>query len=84
MSQGNSALDVRVRGQASGTTLGDGSDARAPLPLTLQKQLAAVPGVAKATPDLQGNVVLVGAAGTAVRNAGAPTFGFASTRPIRR
>ena len=80
VSQGNSAVDVSVRGKASGTTLGDGSQARAPLPLSLQKRLATVPGVAHVSPDLQGSVILVGATGTAVRNGGAPTLGLAYDR----
>jgi hypothetical protein len=75
--QASVGTDVQVRGAASDTKTFDGTALRAPLPLTLADQLKQIDGVSRAVPDLQGNAVLVGKDGTAVRSGGAPTFGFA-------
>jgi putative ABC transport system permease protein len=75
--QASTGADVQVRGAASDTESFDGTALRAPLPLTLVDQLKGVDGVTRAVPDLMGTAILVGKDGTAVRNAGAPTFGFA-------
>src|SRR4051794_128110 len=75
--QASTGADVQVRGVASDTKSVDGTPLRAPLPLTLADQLKTVDGVSRVSPDIQGTVILVGKDGTAVRNAGAPTFGFA-------
>jgi putative ABC transport system permease protein len=75
--QSSVGTDVQVRGAASDTKTFDGTALRAPLPLTLADQLKQIDGVSRAVPDLQGNAVLVGKDGTAVRSGGAPTFGFA-------
>ncbi|MBK6874300.1 MAG: FtsX-like permease family protein [Kineosporiaceae bacterium] len=74
--QGLKGVDVEVRGVEAKGQQGDFAT-RAPLPLTLEKSLAAVPGVKRVAPDLQGNVLIAGKDGTAVRNGGAPSLGFA-------
>lgn len=75
-SQALKGVDVQVRGTQSS---GDGGldDARAPLPLALEKTLTAVPGVQRVAPDVQGTALIAGKDGTAVRSGGAPTLGFA-------
>ena len=50
---------------------------RGRVPIELADRLGALEGVQRADPAVQGNAVLVGADGTAVRRGGAPTFGFA-------
>ena len=50
--------------------------ARTRVPLALADEIAAVDGVEEVVPDISGSVVLVGADGTAVINAGAPSFGL--------
>lgn len=47
------------------------------LDLALADDLEEVDGVARVVPALQGNAVMQGADGTAVRSGGAPAFGFA-------
>jgi putative ABC transport system permease protein len=47
------------------------------LDLALADEIEAVDGVERAVPALQGNAVMQGADGTAVRSGGAPAFGFA-------
>ena len=68
--------DVVVRGDVAADGADGQPDLRAPLPVSLADQIIAVPGVRGAFPSLQGTAVLVGKDGTAVRNAGAPSFGF--------
>jgi putative ABC transport system permease protein len=75
--QASVGADVQVRGADSDTESFDGTPLRAPLPLTLADKLKTVDGVSRVAPDLQGNAILVGKDGTAVRSGGAPTFGFA-------
>jgi putative ABC transport system permease protein len=66
-------IDVVVRG-----TEVDGADGvRKPVPLALADKLATVDGVVRASPEMQGNAMIVGKEGVVVRNGGAPTFGFA-------
>lgn len=65
-------LDVRVRG-VEATPGGP----RTSLPLTLQPALAAVPGVARVVPDIQGTAIIAGKDGIAVGGGGAPALGFA-------
>jgi putative ABC transport system permease protein len=48
-----------------------------PLRLDEAASLGSIEGVRSVDPDLGGSAVLVGADGTAVRNGGAPSFGFA-------
>jgi putative ABC transport system permease protein len=68
--------DVSVRGQEGGSNVtGEGLTTR--LPLDLVDTLRQVDGVQRAVPDVQGSILLVGKNGTAVRNGGAPTLGFA-------
>ncbi len=76
--QGAKGLDVQVRGQEVGrTTQEQGNQAvRTQLPLSLQDELRRVPGVQRATADIQGNGVVVGKDGTPVRNGGAPSYVF--------
>lgn len=50
---------------------------RNPVPLALADELSDVPGVQVALPDLAGQIVLVGADGTAVQSTQAPSFGVA-------
>ena len=72
-----SGTDVSVRGaEGDGSTV-DGTAIRTALPITLEKKLAGVDGVARAVPDYQGQALLVGKDGTAVRSGGAPSLGFA-------
>jgi putative ABC transport system permease protein len=75
--QGSNGVDVSVRGVASGTQNVDGTQLRAPLPISFGDTLRTVAGVSRVSPDLQGSTVLVGKSGTAVRNGGAPTLSFA-------
>jgi len=75
--QGTVGTDVQVRGVASEAKAFDGTPLRAPLPISLADKLETVDGVDRVSPDIQGTAILVGKDGTAVRNAGAPTFGFA-------
>ena len=72
--QASKGVDVVVRGTESGAD-GQGGG-RAALPLTLESTLAAVPGVQRVVPDLQGNALIAGKDGTAVRSGGAPGLGF--------
>ncbi|HET8617085.1 MAG TPA: FtsX-like permease family protein [Actinomycetales bacterium] len=68
--------DVVVRGTTVNSGLTQTGDLRTPLPMSLADQLADVDGAAGAYPSLEGTAVLVGKDGTAVRNGGAPSFGF--------
>ncbi len=68
--------DVLVRGPEVNEGISGSEALRRPLRVGQAEDLAAVPGVASAFPDLAGTVVLVGKDGTAVRNGGAPSFGF--------
>ena len=72
--QGAKGLDVQVRGQQAGhTSQAEGNQpVREELPLSLASELRALPGVARVTPDIQGNGLVVGKDGTPVRNGGAP------------
>jgi putative ABC transport system permease protein len=74
---GSNGVDVQVRGDAGDTETVDGTTIRTPLPVTLQDTIRGVDGVTRAVPDYNGFALLVGKDGTAVRNGGAPTFGFA-------
>ncbi|MFN0280701.1 MAG: ABC transporter permease [Kineosporiaceae bacterium] len=76
--QASKGVDVVVRGADAGTQ-NQGASSRAALPLDLESTLAAVPGVKRVVPDLQGSVLIAGADGTAVRSGGAPGLGFAWT-----
>ncbi|WP_426560262.1 ABC transporter permease [Angustibacter sp. McL0619] len=69
--------DVVVRGAKVNSGVADSSDLRTPLQASQAHELAKVDGARDATPDLGGTAVLVGKDGTAVRNGGAPSFGFA-------
>src|SRR5664279_974562 len=65
-------LDVSVRGKEPA------KDAPRPgLPIDLATRLAAVDGVARSSPDVQGQALIVGKDGLVVRNGGAPGLGFA-------
>ncbi len=68
--------DVVVRGDVRGDLSGGQGDLRQPLPVALADQLSSVDGASAAFATLQGSAVLVGKDGTAVRNGGAPSFGF--------
>jgi putative ABC transport system permease protein len=68
-------LDVGVRGIDAKTNSTGGS--RAALPLTLQRTLAGVDGVARVSPDLSGTALIAGKDGIAVGGNGAPGLGFA-------
>ncbi|WP_088319021.1 ABC transporter permease [Kineosporia sp. R_H_3] len=73
--QASKGVDVVVRGTETGAA-GQASSGRAALSLDLEKQLAAVPGVKRVVPDLQGTALIAGKDGTAVRSGGAPGLGF--------
>lgn len=85
-SQAFKGTDVSVRGAAVGDTLTEGividptgasSTTRPSVPLSLERKLAAVPGVARAVPNIQGTAIIAGKDGLAVRSGGAPGLGFA-------
>jgi putative ABC transport system permease protein len=80
VAQSSKGLDVSVRGAestaSSPVSAGEASQ-RAGVPLALAGTVAAVPGVARVVPALQGTAILSGRDGIAVRNGGAPTLGFA-------
>lgn len=79
--------DVYVRGATTvetdfGQQSGPPTDAnfapdRTPVALSLADDVAAVPGVQRAVPDISGPVVLLGADGTAVVTSGPPSLAFA-------
>jgi putative ABC transport system permease protein len=71
--------DAYVRGsQVSTHGVSDsGTTVYNAIPLSLTGTLAAVDGVERAIPDVQGPIVLVGADGTAVTSTQAPSFGTA-------
>jgi putative ABC transport system permease protein len=73
---GNS--DVYVRGVESKTAAvtDQTGQRRTTLPLTMQSQIAAVPGVARVEPTLQGSAIVIGKNGKAAVNGGAPPLGF--------
>jgi putative ABC transport system permease protein len=75
-SQGTKGIDVVVRGTDTGTQ-NQGASSRGALPLSLEPTLAAVPGVRRVVPSLQGSALIAGKDGTAVRSGGAPGLGFA-------
>jgi putative ABC transport system permease protein len=80
VAQASKGLDVSVRGSHTGSTAPvsvNTAVTRPGVPLTLVSTIAAVPGVARVVPDLQGSAILAGRDGIAVRNGGAPTLGFA-------
>ncbi|WP_162248045.1 ABC transporter permease [Angustibacter sp. Root456] len=78
ISTGSTAgTDVVVRGVKVNSGVADTGDLRQPLQLSEAERLARIDGVRSAEPDLGGTAVLVGKDGTAVRNGGAPSFGFA-------
>ncbi len=82
VAQSAKGLDVSVRGagtEAVAPVSVNGSTVRPGVPLALVQTVAAVPGVARVVPDLQGNAILAGSDGVAVRNGGAPSLGFAFT-----
>ena len=69
--------DVVVRGKVVNAAVADTGDLRQPIRITEADTIAGIDGVRSAHPDLGGTAVLVGRDGTAVRNGGAPAFGFA-------
>ncbi len=81
--QSSKGLDVSVRGAGteaiSPVSVNGSPIVRPGVPLTLVKTIAAVPGVARVVPNLQGNAILAGRDGIAVRTGGAPSLGFAFT-----
>ncbi|MDX6327146.1 MAG: putative transport system permease protein [Nocardioidaceae bacterium] len=80
VAQGAKGLDVSVRAVHTGAVSPvsvDGNRVGAAVPLSLVKTVAAVPGVARVVPNLQGTAILAGSDGIAVRNGGAPSLGFA-------
>jgi putative ABC transport system permease protein len=71
----SAGLDVSVRGVPIDPDADP--DLRGPVPLALIPVVAAVPGAARVSPDLEGTAIIAGKDGTAVRNSGAPGLGFA-------
>lgn len=69
-------VDVQVRGAAASRSV-EGGTARAAVPIDLEDRLAAVDGVRRVAPDVQGSALVAGADGLPVRNGGAPGLGFA-------
>ncbi len=85
-SQAFLGTDVSVRGADVATPGADGvvvdptgasSTSRPAVPLSLEKTLAGVPGVARVAPNIQGTAIIAGKDGIAVRSGGAPGLGFA-------
>ncbi len=85
-SQAFKGTDVSVRGAAVGGTLTEGividptgasSTTRPSVPLSLEQTLAAIPGVARVNPNIQGTAIIAGKDGVAVRTGGAPGLCFA-------
>lgn len=74
---GSNGVDVQVRGDEGDASSIEGGTIRTPIPIELQDTIRDVDGVKRAVPDYQGTALLVGKEGTAVRNGGAPSFGFA-------
>ncbi|ADG76111.1 protein of unknown function DUF214 [Cellulomonas flavigena DSM 20109] len=80
---GQAPADAYVRGDeplAGGSQTGGAltlGEQRVPVPLALADEVADVDGVRAALPDLAGQVVLVGADGTAVQSTQAPSLGVA-------
>lgn len=72
----NGAAYLRVKDAASTAVSVDEASER--VPLDLAAQLEQVDGVAKAVPDVFGNMVLVGSDGTALATGGAPTLVFSA------
>jgi putative ABC transport system permease protein len=80
VAQAAKGLDVSVRGAqttAVSPVSAGSSTVRRGVPLSLVDTVAAVPGVARVMPNLQGTAILAGSDGIAVRNGGAPSLGFA-------
>ncbi len=81
--QASKGLDVSVRsvgtGEVSPVSVNGTSTVRPGVPLALVETIAAVPGVARVVPNLQGTAILAGSDGIAVRTGGAPSLGFAFT-----
>ena len=80
VAQSSKGLDVAVRGagtESESPVSVNGSTVRPGVPLSLVATIAAVPGVARVLPNLQGTALLAGSDGIAVRNGGAPSLGFA-------
>ncbi len=83
VAQGSKGVDVVVRGartEAVSPLSVNESDVRPGVPLTLVEKVAAVPGVARVVPNLQGTAILAGSNGVAVGNGGAPSLGFAYSK----
>ncbi|MEO7130098.1 MAG: FtsX-like permease family protein, partial [Dermatophilaceae bacterium] len=85
-SQAFKGTDVSVQGAAVGDALTEGividptgasSTTRPNVPLSLDRTLATVPGVARVSPNIQGSAIIAGKDGLAVRTGGAPALGFA-------
>jgi putative ABC transport system permease protein len=74
----NIAVVIRGTETLQLTMENSGSGHRRNVPLSAIPTVHAVPGVAQVTPAIEGNAILVGSNGTAVRNAGAPTLGISS------
>ena len=80
VAQSSRGSDVSVRDaqtKAVAPVSVDGSTVRPGVPLALVDQVAAVDGVARVMPNLQGTAILAGSDGIAVSNGGAPSLGFA-------
>ena len=80
VAQSSKGLDVMVRASESEAVSPisvDEGGAREGVALSVVETVAAVPGVERVVPDLQGTAILAGSDGLAVRNGGAPSLGFA-------
>ncbi len=80
VSQSAKGLDVSVRAaesEAVSPISVDEGGAREGVDLSVVETVAAVPGVERVVPELQGTALLAGSDGLAVRNSSAPSLGFA-------
>jgi putative ABC transport system permease protein len=75
--QSLAGVDVSVAGAPLPDSGQNGPSGQAGLPLALGDTIAALPGVARVAPDVQGIALIAGKDDLVVRNGGAPGFGFA-------
>src|SRR6185437_13124267 len=73
---GNSDVYVRGIEDKTAAQTDQTGESRTTLPLSLEDQIKAVPGVAMVEPTLQGSAIVIGKNGKAAVNGGAPPLGF--------
>jgi putative ABC transport system permease protein len=73
---GNSDVYVRGIEDKTAAVTDQTGESRTTIPLTLENQIKAVPGVGAVEPTLQGSAIVIGKNGKAAVNGGAPPLGF--------